>query len=335
MPASPLPCSLTPPNSNSHLDTLETPVGDKTGSIFPDYIPDSLDLRDGFRHSGWTWRRQKVLDALKRTQASYERTRAFCTCGAYFWILRHKKDLERFKTVPDHCHDRFCVPCAAARRATIRDNLAKHLLDQPYRLLTLTVRSNAQPLADLLDHLYRSFRRLRQKTLWKERVRGGVAFLEITYNARTGGWHPHLHCILEGLYIPRPALSELWLHCTRDSCNLDLKLIRSTRGVLAYVMGDATKPIPTSVHSIPYVLDEAITTLAGRRLIVCFGRWRAWKLLADDTEKDWELYAHQNDLHTRFQPDDLLAINVAAMLSTADPVTGEFFVLTDADPPLE
>lgn len=335
MALSPLACSVPAPNSATSLDTVETPVAEQTVSISPDDTLDCLVLREAFRHSGWTRRRQQVLDSLKRTQASYERTRAFATCGAYFWIMRHKRDPQRFKTVPDHCHDRFCVPCAAARQATIRDNLAKHLLDEPHRLLTLTVRSTDQPLADLLDHLYRSFRRLRQKPLWKERVRGGVAFLELTYHAATGGWHPHLHCILEGLYIPRPALSELWLQCTRDSCNLDLKLIRTKHGVLWYVSGDATKPIPASVHSIPYVLDEAVQSLAGRRLIVCFGRWRKWKLLADDSEKEWELYAHENDLLTRFQPDDLLAINVAAMLSTADPITGEFLVLTDADPPLE
>lgn len=323
-----------PPPANTHLDPPEIPVGQQTVSISFKDPPDPAALKLTFRHSGWQRQRQQVHQALGRTQAPWERRVAFAHCGSYFWIMRHKIDPTRFKAVPDHCHDRFCVPCGAARQATIRDNLAKLLLAEPHRLLTLTVRSTGEPLAKLLDHLYRSFRRLRQRPLWKRRVRGGVAFLEITYSPGGGGWHPHLHCILEGLYVDRPALTELWKEATGDSIDLHLKLISCKKGVIGYVTKYATKPLPASVVGVPALLDEAILTLAGRRFLVTFGRWRKWKLLADDTHREWTLYAHQNDLYTRFKNDDDFHLRVAEAMLHPDPETGEFTVATDVDPPI-
>lgn len=324
---------LPPPSeSGASLDPQETPVESKTCSTFAVETPPSDPLRDVFRHSGWKHQRRQIYEALLRAALFPDRAQRFAACGSEFWILRHKTDSTRFKIVPDLCRDRFCVPCSAARQATIRHNLDTHLLAQPYRLLTLTIRSDGQPLSELLDRLYASFRRLRQRAIWKDRVRGGVAFLEITYNPDGGGWHPHLHCILEGLYIPRPELTKQWLSCTGDSHNLDLKLIRSRHGVLNYVTKYSMKPLPASIVGNPDALDEAIDTLSGRRLIVTFGTWRSWKLLDDASVKDWDLYCHANCLAVLLDPDDLLMANVAAMMKTADPHTGEFFATATEDP---
>jgi len=325
------PYHLPPPFT--HLDPPETPVGQQTVSISFNDPPDPTTLQATFRHSGWARQREQVHAALERTQAPWERRAAFAHCGCYFWIMRHKIDPVRFKVIPDHCRDRFCIPCGLARQATIRDNLAKHLLPEPHRFLTLTIRSTGEPLAQLIDHLYRSFRRLRQRPLWKRRVRGGAAFLEMTYNADTGGWHPHLHCILEGLFIDRRHLTELWKESTRDSCNLSLMYVRSTKSIIHYVSKYATKPLPASLMEVPELVDEAVLALAGRRLLLPFGRWARWKLLADDTDHQWTLYAHQNDIYTRFLNDDDFHLLVAEAALHPDPQTGEFTVLTDADPP--
>lgn len=322
-----------PPAAFTHLDPPERAVAPKTVSISFSEDCYANPLLPSFRHSGWKRQRELVHAALLRVQALYERRAAFARCGCYYWIMRHKIDPTRFKVIPDHCHDRFCVPCGAARQATIRDNLAGKLLPQPHRLLTLTVRSTGQPLAVLLNHLYRSFRRLRQRPLWKRRVRGGVAFLEITHSLTDAGWHPHLHCILEGLYIDRPALTELWQEATGDSQNLDLKLIRSKKGVIGYVTKYATKPLPASIVEVPALLDEAIVSLAGRRFLVAFGRWRKWKLLVADEHREWTLYAHENDIFTRFKADDDFHLLVAEAALHPDPETGEFTVTTDPDPP--
>lgn len=322
-----------PPATLSPLAPPETPVLEKTVSVSAPEPCRYPVLNETFRHSGWQRRRQLVLDALDRTFAKHHRVAAFCQCGGDFWVLRNKAEPDRFKVVPDFCHDRLCLPCSAIRAARIRRNLASKLLPQTHRFLTLTVRSNGEPLAKLLDHLYRSFRRLRQKLLWKERVYGGVAFLEVTCNSLTGGWHPHLHCILEGLYIDRPDLTKLWLACTGDSHHVHLRRIHNQAQLLRYVTKYSTKALPASVLNVPWRLDEALVTLADRRLVVCFGRWRKWKLLADPADKDWALYCHGVHLRTLADGDDDLMLKVAAALSASDPETGEFTVPTNVDPP--
>lgn len=317
----------------THLDTLETAVATKTTSSTEETSEGRLALVDTFRHSGWRADRQAILDAMGDLRLAYERRNAFCVCGSDFWIMRSKVDRELFKIVPDHCHDRFCVPCGGTRQSIIRRNLHRLLKDQPHRFLTLTIRHDRESLAVLLGRLYRAFRLLRQRRLWKDRVRGGVAFLEVTYDPVRESWNPHLHCMLEGLYIHRPDLSALWLCCTGDSHNLKLKLIRQKRIIVDYVTKYATKPLPASIVSESEPLREAMAALIARRTIITFGSWKNWRLLDDPRDESWEVYATLRCVRIGTTGDDLLCENIIAMLPTADPNSGEFVVHVDGPQP--
>lgn len=321
-----LPLETPWPNDASltHLDPVESTVASKIASPSVDEPPTPSPLTDNFLHSGWKADRERIYEGLRAIYAPLRRLAAFATCANSRWVLRNKQDPTRFKIVLDRCHDRFCVPCAGHRQATIRHNLARYLGTEPHRFLTLTVRSLGEPLEHLLDHLYRSFRRLRHRRLWKERVRGGAAFLEITWNEPNQTWHPHLHCMLQGSYIDRPELSQLWLAATGDSHNLDLRYIRSKHDVIRYITKYATKPLPASVVHNPRALEEALHALHKRRTLLTFGAWTNWKLLADPDDKDWEIYAHLDELNYRASNDDLIAENILAMIPLADPHTHEF-----------
>lgn len=337
------------------LDSIETPVEPSSAPALWDDAPALYELRDVFRHSGWRRQRQLIFDAfLDLTRSDYRievsadspraytfrpavmqfsRIESFRTCGTGSWILRHANDATRFRIVPDHCHDRWCIPCATARRNTIRKNLDRLISVQPHRFLTLTIRHHEEPLSELLRRLYSGFRRLRQRQLWKDRVGGGVAFLEIGFNSETRSWHPHLHCVLEGNYIHRPDLTQAWLEVTGDSRAVDIKIVRNRSHVVDYVSKYATKPIPPAAVEDAAALREAVGALTGRRFLIQFGTWKRWKLLDAKTDQDWTLYCHEDDLRYLATSDDPLAENVLAMLSAADPFTGEFVVLLDGVPP--
>jgi len=261
------------------------------------------------------------------------RIHAFANCGTSHWIMRHKDDPDRFKIVPDHCHDRFCVPCGGSRQAVIRRNLHVHLRNQPHRFLTLTIRHHDETLATLLLKLYRGFRRLRQRTLWRERVRGGVAFLELTYAPDRNSWHPHLHCMLDGDYIDLQDLSRAWLAATGDSKSVKIQYIRDPATVTRYITKYATKPLPASVLRHHAALVEAIHALNARRTVITFGSWRNWRLLSDPEDHGWQLFDHINAVRIRAHYDDPLAMNILAMICTADPHTGEFYVHVQSDHP--
>lgn len=340
---------------SASLDPLETPVEPLLTSAFWDDAPALYELRDVFRHSGWRRQRQLIFDAfLDLTRSGYRieiagdrprayvyqpntvpfhRIEAFRTCGTGFWILRHTDDPARFRIVPSHCHDRWCTPCSAARRNTIRKNLDRLVSTRPHRFLTLTIRHHEEPLSELIRRLYAGFRRLRQRQLWRDRVDGGVAFLEVSFNPETRSWHPHLHCVLEGSYVHRPDLTRAWLEVTGDSHAVDIRIVRNRSRIIDYISKYSTKPIPASAVDDPAALREAIATLTGRRFLIQFGAWRRWKLLDLQTDENWTLYCHEADLPYLATSDDPLAENVLAMLPTADPFTGEFVVILDGVPP--
>lgn len=212
------------------------------------------------------------------------------------WLFRHKTNPRLWKIVPSHCHDRLCTPCQASRSATICQNLAKHLQDHPHRLLTLTIRSNDDPLTDQLNRLLRAFRRLRRDKLWTARVTGGLAFVEITWNPETTQWHPHLHAILDGAYIPKPDLNAAWLAATGDSNITHITLVRSPRAVSRYVTKYATKAYQHAITADDDALDELVLAVKSRRTVIPFGAWRRWRLLTDDKDKDWRLVCHSAEL---------------------------------------
>lgn len=325
--------STEPPRPSAHLDPVEIPVGRDTCFAGADPIDAETGLADNFRHSCWRARRAKVLRAMHNAGTRPARQRAFARCGSDHWIMQHNDDHQRFKVIAAHCHDRFCTPCAVDRQALIRRNISGRLRDQPHRLLTLTIRHADEGLTVLLNRLLRAFRLLRQRSLWRQRVTGGASFVEITYNPATTQWNPHLHCLLEGRYIPRPELSQLWLAITGDSQNVHIELIRTRRAAIDYVTKYATKPLPSSVFADDDALTEVVDALSKRRLVLCFGTWRNWRLLTDRDTTDWHLYGALSELHHKAASNHWDARCILDMLLTADPATGEFFVDLDNPEP--
>lgn len=252
-----------------------------------------------FRHASWEPTRRRVYDALTLLAPSpvvtRERLQRFIGCGRRAWVMQHKDDPKRFKFVTDTCHDRFCVPCGRHRATIISENLARLLDNSRYRFLTLTLRSSDAPLANQLDRLIKGFRRLRQRCFWKERVTGGAAFFEVNWNPDTQRWHPHLHVLLAGDFVPQPMLKAAWLDITGDSKIVDIREIKRRADVIWYCCKYSTKPLHHSVVHQPQELRIAINALCDRKLINPFGTWSKWALLKPPSDDEWHVYAHLDD----------------------------------------
>jgi len=111
------------------------------------------------------------------------------------------------------CGDRFCPICSRRRAARIRRRLnfvfSKIQKKAGYRLKMITLSaSNCQQLDAGIKHLVASFRRLRQRRLWRLHVDGGATIIEIT--GRPNDWHPHLHIICYSRYFPWEKLHAAW-----------------------------------------------------------------------------------------------------------------------------
>lgn len=270
------PTSLESPESNHQYDVARTAPRDLNPSPC-----------ENFRHSGWQHDRQRVADALHRTEQPFNQQYDFRTCGLYAYVLQAIDDPAKYRVAGSCCHNRFCKPCGTERSHAMSQNIVAHLDGKPARFITLTLRSTTESLACLLDKLQDSFQRLRRRAIWRKRVKGGVAMIELKWNDQLERWNVHLHCIVTGLYIKQSLLSKAWKAITVDSLIVDIRFIKDGPAIARYVTKYASKPLSHTVIAEPDRLDEAILALKGRRLATTFGTWRGLLLTPKPDPEAW------------------------------------------------
>lgn len=296
MPATRLPLGLPPPLvSVASLDpperprpnTAHEPPVHEHGEIvrFGYYGMPLGTLARRFRHNGWQHLRTVVYKALWATDQTDSRRRAFSECGHGAYVLQSIDSPGKYRLAGSTCHDRFCTPCATERSRTIATNVAAKLGTDGCRFVTLTVREGAEGLRPAIAHLYASFRKLQRKRFWSSRVTGGVAFLEVKWNEGAGRWHPHLHCLTHGKFIPQRQLSLLWKEITHDSFIVDIRACKGAAAITRYVTKYASKPLNMSYANDFDRLCEAIVALKGKRICITFGGWKS-VLLTDHADED-------------------------------------------------
>lgn len=173
--------------------------------------------------------------------------------------------------VPVYCGFRFCRICSIRRQSRVRRRL-KWLVNmvqikRPYGIkhLTLTI-PNGQDLPVMVKKLISSFRRLRQRSYWRNHVLGGAFVIEIT--GRPGDWHAHIHAILQARYMDWSTLHKLWISCSGGRGLYITKLSKSK--ACNYLTKYLTK------SGLPdQVMEIMSAALKGTRLFSPFGQWYA------------------------------------------------------------
>lgn len=244
----------------------------------PAFQTKPLDKEILFRHSGWRRDRRRVFDALRWVNAKPSRIQRFRDCGSNAWVVRNEEHPDQYAIAADHCRDRFCRPCARFRGQTIANNVANYLQNREYRFLTVTIKTTDLSLKEGVDKLYRCFALLRRSKLWMDKVLGGCAVCEVKPKDGGVGWHPHLHAIIEGKYLPLKPLRKLWLAITGDSFIIDVAYGKNPDAAARYLSKYITKPFDDGTTRTPHRLHEAIIALTGRRLATTFGCWRGLRL---------------------------------------------------------
>ena len=324
-PSAPFSTSLDPLESKSHrpsiVDLASVTYPEDQRYLIPSAefadTPATSELEATFRHSGWAARRQGIWSALLRSGASVNRLDSFAKCGSMTRV-EYSLTADDFRAKGSYCHDRFCVPCAREKAArTMRALLAACADKTGLRFVTLTLRHRRAPLAEVLRRLRECFALLRRRKWWLEHVRGGVAILEVKLS-KHGLWHPHLHIITEGKFMPQQELAAQWLAVTGDSSVVDVRAIdagpNGAHQIGKYVTKYVTKPCSSDIESDPALLDEFILALKGQRQYDRFGTWRKVDLDADDptSPNDWETVGGLDSLIDA-RPSDLTPLELRAL----------------------
>jgi hypothetical protein len=284
-------------------------------------LPHSDDYDQRFRFQRWPIERQFWLQHLPMCEDSPSRVDRWETCGrrAALW---HDDSTDRYVLRSDTCKLRICPACrrryqfaAVARiRALLQDAAPRS-----WQFITLTVRHTRAPLAQQTEHLKASFRRLRQRKLWRAAVAHGYAVLEITYNRHRDEWHPHLHVLARCRYIDWHLLRKDWIAVTDGSSIIDCGYVRTTQHACDYVARYLAKPPDLLDLQSPQRIAEYYFAIQHARFLMPFGSPpKAPTRPALDTPRKLTYVGRLSDLHTLAKRGDLDAARTLRKLAHQD-----------------
>lgn len=186
------------------------------------------------------------------------------------------------------CKRKWCPSCQR-QIATKRANRMRNAIDSMEwpLFVTLTIANSDDP--ESIRFLRRSFGKLRNRRLWKDKVKGGVAAIEVTN--RGNGWHPHLHALIDcrWLAIHTPEPNKHWSHEKKRTYYLsanrelentwshiigqpmaNMKTKRATQGdVVKEILKYSVKG--SDLLESPDPIADVIRVLDATRLITTFG----------------------------------------------------------------
>ena len=286
---------------STSLDPLETTM-QAAGVPLREHAAPSPDVGVIFRHSGWSRYRDQIASAFASLHLPDTRRTNFACCGEGAWVWQSPDDPTHYKLSGNYCHDRWCLPCGAARGRTIARNAMAYVAGRQLRFLTLTLRQVQAPLREHIDRLTDCFARLRRSRFWRDNVAGGMAILEVKHGAQAGTWNAHYHVLVEGKYLPHAIIKAMWHRITGDSYVVDIRAVGSTDAAAHYITKYVSKPLDRSVFRDEATLREAISAMHGKRTLSTFGAWSGLSLTSEDTDAEWisigPLAELQRDAHS-------------------------------------
>lgn len=191
-----------------------------------------------------------------------------CRKHAYF-VQHHETNMLR--VMSSRCKLRWCPICRDVSRMIVSSAVDDWLKIQKFpKLLTFTMKHNDDPLQLQIKKLYDCFRKIRKRSLFAKLVSGGVWFFQVKMNKTTGQWHPHVHCVIAGKYLPHAAIKTLWNKITGDSNVIDIRPIKDLEAASSEVARYATSPADITAVDLPRALEVYYAT-KGRRICGSWG----------------------------------------------------------------
>lgn len=191
------------------------------------------------------------------------------SCRQYAWFARNN-DTGRVHVCSNSCRQRWCPLCSGGRAAYITNSVMEWLERIKFpRFLTLTLRHTNAPLKQQIEQIYRHFRALRKDKQFKSYVRGGIWFFQVKLSKHEDQWHPHIHCLINGKYMPQEWISRKWLRITKTSNIVDIRAVRKKSEAAKYVARYCAKPAQLSKYPLS-LREEIFNAMHGKRLC---GKW--------------------------------------------------------------
>lgn len=198
-----------------------------------------------------------------------EKVRRLSMCSKIARFARNN-ETGRVKVFSSACHLRWCSICAKNKAVRVKNKIKDWMdtVKRP-RFLTLTMRHSTAPLSSQIDAIHKHFKNFRRHPSMKNRIVSGVWALQIEHNDERMEWHPHIHCIIVGSWIPQREIADLWLQITKTSKIVHIESISDMDKAADYLARYVARP--TQLTKVPEERrQELYLAVAGRRL---YGQW--------------------------------------------------------------
>lgn len=278
------------------LDPQETTGRSDFGSSYRNFLTSGMQSRIDFVES--------VYSAIDDRDEKH-RTAAYNACRSSAWFVRHRVS-GQVRVASSRCNLRWCPLCIKTKRFIMLQSLIPWVKNaKKPKFITLTLKHSDAPLQHQISSLYGFFRTLRKRPYWKSRIKGGIWFFQVTKSKSDGLWHPHLHVLCEGRYIPHGDLSGIWCDITHGSSIVDTRAVKNPKKAAEYVSRYASAPCSLDSFDLDGAV-EVVDALAGRRICGTFGTAKGLQLVpkkCPDSD-EWEYLAgftetmfnrHKND----------------------------------------
>ncbi|EGQ3841257.1 protein rep [Staphylococcus pseudintermedius] len=242
------------------------------------------------------------------------------------------KTLEKQKLYKaNSCRNRFCPVCAwrKARKDALGLSLMMQYIKQEeskeFIFLTLTTPNvKAEALEDEIKHYNASFRRMSNRKIFKDVVKGYVRKLEITYNKKRDDYNPHFHVLIavnksyftdKRYYINQKKWLELWRSATKDESitQVHVQKIKQNNNKELYELAKYSSKDSDYLAS-QKVFDAFYKSLKGKQILVFSGLFKeARKLLKNgdlDYLKDVDLTQYIYQIFYRWNKKEYLASEI-------------------------
>ncbi len=239
----------------SSVHTLETSGRNVTrASESPNGHLSSSDLPDPSDRQDFTYRGYLLaprIDSYIRAREIYAHvdggfagkfSSRLGACRKFAWFVQSSVT-NKLRVMSSRCKLRWCPICRDVSRMIVTKSVDKWLVNQKYpKMITLTLQHSDDPLQLQIKRLYDSFRKLRRRSYFQNLITGGVWFFQLKFNSDTEQWHPHIHCLVAGKFLPHTRLKGLWHEITGDSFVVDIRPVRDLAACSNEVARYATSP---------------------------------------------------------------------------------------------
>lgn len=212
----------------------------------------------------------------------------------------------------DFCKQRMCPMCqwrasrvAYGKMAKIYTKLSN---THKFIFITYTLR-NTKDIEQGINTILKAYKRLLDKRLLKRIIKGSIRTVEVTYNADTHEWHPHLHClyVVDNDYFTNPQkyiTTKDWVKLWRQACHLDYDPICYAESITGMeAVAEIAKYVykPISIKNDIDIYKVLYKTLYKRRLRAFTGVLRQYAATIDNID-----ISSDNDTESDLKPTEYL-----------------------------